>query len=232
MAMAMAMFTGIAHADDLENWEDLAQERFRGLSQDLAGIVGFRSLASARPGGMASFELALDVSSTQLGDAEAWETVTGARSSNVAAGRVRFSKGLPYNVDIAGFYTSVPGSNVSAYGAEVRYALVEGGLAMPAVQVRGGFSQLSGVTDFRYGTRNLDLAVSKGFGPVTPYAGAGRIWVDSEYRGDEADLEKESFGRNRMFAGLRLSAVVMNVVLEYERMRETETYSAKLAFGF
>lgn len=235
-AFCLAVFPGVVSANDLTDLDGLSQEEFRAVSRDLTGMTVYRSLTSSTPGGWAGFELGVDASLTGIEDRDAWESATGERPSSLLGARIRASKGLPFGFDVGGSYTEMPGTNISVMGLEGRYALVEGGLAVPAVGLRAGFSEIEGIRDFEFRTINLDMAISKGFGPLTPYAGIGRVWTRSAYTGEEPALgsapDRERFGQSRIFAGLRLSAVVMNVVLEYDRTGDNESYSAKFAIGF
>lgn len=62
--------------------------------------------------------------------------------------RVSVSKGLPFGFDIGGFYSYATNSNVKAYGADLRYAILDGGTLTPALGLRAAFSNLEGVLMF------------------------------------------------------------------------------------
>ncbi len=236
LSTVLLLTCGAATANDLRLFGEMTQEEFRELSEDLGGMTSYKGLATAEPGpGLGGFKLGVDASQTRLANPEAWERATGESSDAILGARLRGSMGLPLGFDVAGFYTNVPDSNVSVYGAEVRYSLVEGGVAVPAVQVRGGFSEISGVGDFDYSTRHLDMVFSREFGIATPYLGAGRVWSDSEHHGEhpilDDGLERERFHQDRYFGGAVLSLALVDLALEYERVGSTNTLSTRVGFS-
>jgi hypothetical protein len=80
-------------------------------------------------------------------------------------------------------------------------------------------------------TKSLDISVSKGFAIFTPYAGIGRVWVDSTP--DAATgLTNESFQQGKIYVGGNLNFGVANVALEYDKTGSAPSYSAKLGFRF
>jgi hypothetical protein len=199
------------------------------------------------PMGVIGFDVAVDAGVTQVEAGAAWRLATGDDVESLPVTRLRFTKGLPFGFDVGGFYSTVPGSNVSAYGAELRYALVEGGVATPAIGLRGAATRLNGVDGLSFDTRSLDISVSKGIGPITPYAGMGRVWSDSRYEYSGAPpifcgpgnttarctgSIQSDFAQTKYFAGFRLSLLAMNLVLEGDRTGDATTYSLKFGFGF
>ncbi|MGD8828473.1 MAG: hypothetical protein PVG21_07215, partial [Gammaproteobacteria bacterium] len=214
-------------ADNIDNLGALAQAEFRGLSEDLGASLSYKALEPAEPAGLLGFDLGVDASATKVQNPDAWRLATSGSSVDyLPMARVRFTKGLPLGFDVGGFYTTVPGSNIKSWGAELRYALVEGGALTPAVGLRGGYTKLTGVNQLAFDTRSVDLSISKGFGPITPYAGVGRVWTDSNPDASTG-LSEETFNQNKYFGGLRLSLVAINFVVEADRTGQATTYSLK-----
>ncbi|HET6655353.1 MAG TPA: hypothetical protein VFH57_03835 [Gammaproteobacteria bacterium] len=223
--------SSLALADDIDNLDALAQNQFHGLSADLGAVLQFKQLAPAEPEGLTGFDFGFDVSATQIEHDDAWQIATsGDDVSTVPMARVRLTKGLPGGIDIGGFYSIAPGTNIKAYGAELRYAILEGGVTTPAIGLRGTYNKITGVDHLGFHTGSLELSISKGFGPVTPYAGAGRIWVSSN-PGASTGLQNESFGENEVFVGLDVGMPFMDLVFEANRIGDNLTYSVKLSFG-
>ncbi len=232
IALSLSMLAAGAYAGDVNNLSGLTQTQFRDLSEDLGSVASYKQLQSAAPEGITGFDLGAAFSATQVAYPDAWRLATSGDSiSTVPLLRVQASKGLPGGIDIGGFYATAPGSNVKLYGVEGRYAIWEGGVAEPALGVRASYTHMTGVDNLSFNTTGLDLSISKGFGPVTPYAGIGRVWVSSD-PGAATGLNKESFGQNRGFAGLSFSFVVVNMALEADRTGNANTYSLKFALGF
>jgi hypothetical protein len=128
-------------------------------------------------------------------------------------------------------YAQIPGSNIKYYGGELRYAVVQGGVTMPAIGVRGNFTKVTGVDQINFDTRGLDLSISKGFAVATPYAGIGRVWVNSDPKGAPL-LAKEDFGLNKYFVGVGLKLVLFNFNLEADKTGDVTGYSAKVGLRF
>jgi len=151
--------------------------------------------------------------------------------TNLVVPKLHVYKGLPLNFDIGAFYSSVPTTNIKFYGGELRYAILEGGVALPAVGIRGAVTKLSGVSLLSLSTKSLDVSISKGFAMFTPYAGVGTVWVDST-PDSSTGLTKESFRQNKIFVGGNLNLGLMNLALEYDKTGSAPSYSAKLGFRF
>lgn len=237
-AMALILAAPVATAaDDIENLELLAQEQFRGLSEDLGASLSFKPLTPAEAAGVTGFDLGVQLSSTRVENETAWQLATGDDVSTLPMARVMVNKGLPFGFDVGAQYSTIPGSNVEAYGAAVKYSIVEGGVATPAVAVRGALTELTGVDDLSFDTQSVDLSVSKGFGPITPYGGVGRVWVNSEYTGDPLipggpTLDAEDFTETKYFAGVRFALTPVRFVFEGDQTGDNTTYSFKFAIGF
>jgi hypothetical protein len=228
LALAMSAFA----SNDVNNLPALTQSQFQDLSSDLGAVVTFKQLEGAAPEGLTGFDLGLDVSSTEVAHPSVWDTATDSSDiTNVPMARLRITKGLPLGFDIGGFYSYVPGSNIKVYGGQIRYAISDGSATTPAVGIRAAFSQLTGVEQLSFNTRSLDVSISKGLGPFTPYAGIGRLWVNSN-PDMSTGLKDTSFGNSEVFVGLSMSFVVVQVALEANRIASNNTYSLKLGFGF
>ena len=115
------------------------------------------------------------------------------------------------------------------WGAELRYALLTGGVATPALALRGSYSTLQGVSQLDFNTKGVDLSISKGFTLVTPYAGLGKVWVNSTPVGVPL-LVKEDFSYSKVFAGVNLNFGLVNLAVETDKTGDATSYSVK--FGW
>ncbi|MHB8424258.1 MAG: hypothetical protein ACYDB9_03760 [Gammaproteobacteria bacterium] len=231
-AVLLGLSTGVFANNNINNLPALTQSQFLDLSTDLGAIITYKQLSSTAPEGLTGFDVGFDVSATNVAHASAWNTATGGSNvSTIPMASLRVSKGLPFGFDVGGFYTAAPNTNIKAYGGDIRYAILDGGALSPAVGIRAAYSRLTGVNQLSFDTKSLDLSISKGFGPFTPYAGIGRVWVNSD-PGASTGLSSESFGSNEAFVGLSMSFVVMHLALEADRIAGNSTYSVKLGFGF
>ena len=205
-----------------------AQPAFRTFSEDLGSALSYKPITPPAPLGITGFDIGLEVTSTKMRNLD---TATGSTTTNLVVPKLHIYNGLPLNFDVGGFYSAVPTTNIRFYGGELRYAIVEGSAALPAVGIRGALTKLTGVSQLALTTRSLDISISKGFAIFTPYAGIGRVWVDSTP--DAATgLAKETFQQGKVFVGGNINFGVANVALEYDKTGTAPSYSAKLGFRF
>jgi hypothetical protein len=222
-------------ADNISQVQNLTQPAFRNLTEDLGAALSYKALAPAEPLGITGFDIGLDVSSTSLSFASALQTATGSSSvpSSLYVPRLHVQKGLPFGLDLGLMYTSVPGSNIKLVGGEVKYAFIEGGVALPAVAARLTMTKLSGVDQLDFKTKSMDVSISKGFLMFKPYAGIGRVWVDNTPLGSAAaapaSLTKESLGLGKTFVGVNVSLAIAAIGLEVDKTGSDRTTSLKLA---
>lgn len=226
-ALVIGCFTQSAIAANVDITKlGSVQADFKSFSEDFGSALSYKAVIPAEPLGITGFDLAIEASSTE---AKSLAKVTGTSDTTLIVPKLHIHKGLPFNIDFGAFYSSV--SNIKLYGGELRYAILEGGVAMPAIAVRGAMSKLSGVDQISFSTRSLDVSISKGFAMFTPYAGVGTVWVDSNP--DAATgLTQEKFQQGKTFAGLNINLGLTNFALEYDKTGKATSYSAKLGFRF
>lgn len=219
-------------AANINTLGNLIQPEFKSFSEDLGSALSYKAVTPPTPLGVTGFDLGLEVTSTEMKNSALWTKATngGSSVSNLIAPKLHVYKGLPLNFDIGAFYSAVPSTNIKLYGGELRYAILEGGVALPAVGIRGALTKLSGVSQLDLSTKSLDISISKGFAIFTPYAGLGSVWVDSTP--NVAGLTKESFRQNKFFAGGNFNFGLVNFALEYDKTGSAPSYSAKLGFRF
>lgn len=224
--------SGASFADvDIDQLNQLVQQEFRLLSEDLTAAASYKGVIPAKPLGITGFDLGLEVTATRPAHRDVWERASSdSVPSTVYVPKLHLHKGLPLGIDIGAFYSSVPGSNINLWGAELRYAILEGGVVQPAVSVRGTYTKLTGVDQLDFHTKGLELLVSKGFTVFTPYAGVGRVWAVSEPR--VANLAKEEFSQGKYFVGGNLNLGLVNLSLEGDKTGGVTSYGLKAGFRF
>ncbi len=226
----VALSTSAFAKDHITISAALGQQNFNDLSEDLGAVTSYKQLEGSSSEGITGFDLSLNAGATQVGHQAAWNAATGNSVSSVPFADVRVTKGLPFGFDIGGEYSTVPGSNISLYGAEVRYAILDGGIAEPAIGVRAGYTHLTGVDDLSFHTTSLDVSISKGFGPVTPYGGVGEVWTNSS-PDSSTGLTSSNSSNSEVFAGVTFDLGV-HLGLEWNHLAGNTTYTLKLGFGF
>ena len=230
LACGLVALSTSAFANDHITVTGLTQPQFNDLSEDLGAVTSYKQLEGSTSEGITGFDLGISGGTTQVGHQAAWQAATGNSVSSVPFADVRVTKGLPLGFDIGGEYSTVPGSNISLYGAELRYAILDGGIAEPAIGLRAGYTHLTGVDKLSFHTTSLDVSVSKGFGPVTPYAGVGEVWSNSS-PDSSTGLTGSNSSNSEVFAGVTFNLGV-HLGLEWNHLAGNTTYTLKLGFGF
>lgn len=226
--LAAALSTS-AWAGDLSTLGTLTPAEFRTVSEDLGAAFSYKPVAPTENQGLTGFDIGVEVTGTDIGKSAGALRKAGASDSpmnTLMTSRVHLHKGLPLGFDIAAFIGNVSALNVNLVGGEVRYALLAGGIATPAVGVRAAFTNMNGASQLSLNTRSLDISVSKGFAMLTPYAGIGQVWVDSTP--DAGALGKESFSMGKLFAGANLSMGLLNLAFEADQTGTTTSWGVKL----
>jgi hypothetical protein len=220
-----------ASAQNIDRLQNLLQSDFRQLSEDLGGALSYRPLTPTEPLGITGWDIGVAVTGAKLGHRDLLERATSdSVPSTLPIPTLRLNKGLPLGFDVGVLYAKVPGSDIQFYGGELRYAILKGGVALPAVGVRGSFTKLSGIDQLDLSTRGLDLSISKGFAFFTPYAGVGRVWVNSDPH--VSGLHSEDFSLNKVFLGAGMKWALFNLNLEADRTGPVTGYSVKVGLRF
>jgi len=219
-------------ANNLNNLQALGQGAFRALSEDLGSALSYKPITPSESQGITGFDIGVEVTSTKMTKSEqAWRDATGGSSvSALYVPKLHVSKGLPLDIDIGAFYSAIPTTNIKLMGAELRYAILAGGVATPAVAIRGSYTKLSGVDQLAFNTKGLDVSISKGFAMLTPYAGVGQVWVSST--ANVGNLAAESFTQSKVFVGMNINLGITNIALEGDKTGGTSSYGLKVGFRF
>lgn len=232
VAALLAYLPLAAGAEDIDRLQLLNQGEFRRLSEDLGAAASFKPLIPSEPLGLTGFDIGVAITGTRLRNRALFERASSGSDVPIVLPipSIRLHKGLPHGVDIGVTYSTVPSSNIALFGGELRWAFIEGGVAIPAVAVRGSVSRLTGVDQLKLQTTALDLSVSKGILNITPYAGIGKVWTSSTPRGVPG-LREESFSQNKLFAGVNVNLGV-NFAFEIDRTGGATSYGVKGGIRF
>ncbi|MDD2897549.1 MAG: hypothetical protein PHI31_02430 [Desulfuromonadaceae bacterium] len=237
VAAALTLAVSPAMASDIHFTTGIGQGEFKSLSKEAGAALGYRNLAPAAPLGITGFDIGAEVSAIDINkNSTYWNAAFGSDApSYLYIPKLRARKGLPFGIDVGAMYSYVPNSNIKLYGAELSKSIIDGNVALPAVGVRATYTKLAGVTDLALQTYGIDASVSKGILFLTPYAGAGMMWVSSEAKGNLktlSSLSKETSTVPRVFGGLRISPLpLIGVTLEAE-YAERPIYSLRAAISF
>lgn len=215
----------------IDNIGNLSQNLFKDLTDDLGTALNYRALTPNEPRSNLGFDIDFDVSRTSLKSNALEQATTGDTPDQLLIPKVRISSNLPLGFDVSAFYGAVPDSNIGLIGGEIRYAIHDGGSYVPAIAIRGTFSQLSGVDELDLNTRGLELSVSKGFAMFTPYAGVSTMRIESDT--NVLGLNGENITENKYFLGFNLNLGQMNITAETEKIGDDDaTANARIGVRF
>lgn len=228
---AAALLPGVAQAADFD-FSTLTQSEFRQISEDMGAAFSFKPMIPSEPLGVTGFDIGIAVTGTELKHREVWDKVTNEDvPGTLPVPTLRITKGLPWNLDIGGFYGQAPSTDAKLFGGELRWSFVPGSTLVPAVAVRASYSQVSGVDQLKFHTTGIDVSISKGFAFATPYVGVGLVQVDSKV--DSSGFSSsEDFTQHKVFAGVNLNFTVLNLLLEADQTGDATSYGVKLGWRF
>jgi hypothetical protein len=225
----VAGFSQAVCAGDLSALSSLTQAEFRLVSEDLGAALSYKPTAPTAALGITGFDIGLEVTGTDISKSAGALSKAGANGSTMDTlmmPKLHLHKGLPLGIDIAAFIANIPAINAQLVGGELRYALIDGGLATPAVGIRGAFTNLSGASQLAFSTRSVDVSISKGFAFLTPYAGIGQVWVNSSP--NVPGLSNESFAQGKVFVGANFSMGLFNFAVETDKTGNATSWGLKM----
>ena len=230
--LLLASGTVLASGFDINALQNLNQQQFHDLAQDLGAAFSYKPMAPADTLGPLGFDIGAAITATSLANTASLQQAVGNSSvySTLPQPSIRAIKGLPFNVDIGAFYTRVPISNINLYGGEIKWALLPGDLVLPAVALRGTVTRLNGVSQLGFESFSADISVSKGFALITPYAGVGAVRSLSST--DGLPLKQVNLTQGKVFGGASLNLGLANLDLEADSTGGIHSYSAKVGVRF
>lgn len=217
------------------------QDQFKSLSTELGLAISYDALSPAEPLGglLPGLDAGVEATFVKIKkDEPFWKLATQGSSlpSYLPIPKVHVQVGLPVvPIDLGVIYSEIPNTDIKFVGGELKYAILKGGVVMPAIAIRGTYTKLSGVDVFDMETKSLDLSISKGFLILTPYAGVGQVWITSTPKGTAvsvANLKKEDISETKEFVGAKLSFFpFMNLVAEAD-FSKVNAYTLRLNVHF
>ncbi len=143
--------------------------------------------------------------------------------------RIVASKGLSV-ATISASYAKVPDTDITVWGGSLDVPILSGGIVNPTLALRGAYAQLRGVEELDLKTYGVELFLSKGFGPITPYIAAGLQRSDSVGRVTPTFTLEDQSTVNRYTVGVNLSLLIPKLAIEATQGEE-RSYAAKISFG-
>jgi hypothetical protein len=219
----------------------VTQASFSQFSRIVGQAIFADPVQPARTSGLLGFDAGVAATVVPVDEKAAyWRAAVPANSSFTTHGyvgvpRLVASKGFGFGT-ISGTYAKVSNSGIKMWGGALDAPLLRGGVLKPELALRVSYSALSGVDVFREKTYGAEVFLSKGFGPITPYAAVGIMHINAA--GDIPATSRTAAFRltdrssfNRYTAGVRLSLLVPKLVVEVTQA-EVRSYAAKVSIGF
>ncbi len=234
----LALAVSPAFAADINFTSPISQDDFKSLTKEAGAALGYRNLAPAAPLGITGFDIGVEATVMSINENSTyWKAAFGNDApAYLAVPKIRVRKGLPFGVDVGAIYSYVPDSNVKLYGAELSKAILEGSTVTPALGVRATYTKMTGVDDLGLHTYGVDASISKGILFLTPYAGAGMLWIKSEARGNlqaqTLKLSDVSTTVPRYFGGVKITPFPLFSLTVEAEYAEKPVYSLRGAIGF
>ena len=220
------------HAQSEFDFDDISEADFAKFSRVMAQAIYATPVEPASARGLLGFDIGIAVTAVPVDTtATYWQNAVRddfTVSNHLAVPKLVVSKGLSL-ATVSASYAKAPDSDISIIGGAIDVPVIRGGIAVPSLTVRGAYSQLQGVENFEAASYGVEVFVAKGFGPVTPYAAAGRMRADTTAARSVAALVHES-DVNRFTVGLRISLMIPKIIVEATQAEE-RSYAAKISFG-
>lgn len=150
--------------------------------------------------------------------------------SYAAVPRLVVTKGLGA-MTISASYAKFSNSGIKTYGGAIDVPIIRGTIATPEIAVRGSYATISGIDVLKLKTYGLEAFISKGFGPVLPYAAYGRMRTDSRGTITPALSLRDRGDDTRWTLGVRLNLLVPKFAVEATQAVR-RSYAAKVSVGF
>jgi len=228
-------------ADDIAFNPLITPGEFRTFSHLIAQGVYATPVSPARSSSVLGFDVGIAATVVKVDTkADYWRNAVSSAGTFETHGyigvpRLVVSKGFGAGT-ISGTYAQLRNSNIKTYGGALDLPILRGSLVAPELAIRGAYAQVTGVNVYRLKTYGAELFLSKGFGPVTPYAAIGRMRTDAT--GDiPATSRTAAFSLrdrsmiNRYTVGARFSLLLPKITVEATQA-EVRSYAAKISIGF
>jgi hypothetical protein len=228
---AMAAAAVSAQAQSV-NMAQIGGPAFKSLVEDTGAMASYRAQLPSEPQGLTGFDLGFSLTQASLQQTSRYAVGTQGLRSTMRWASLHAHKGLPLGWDLGAFISQgmdgrAEPNGIDQRGVELRYALLEGSTATPALALRASATELSGIQGYQLKTQGMDLSVSKGFALFTPYAGFGVVRA----KGQAGELS-DSVTLNKTFLGIGTNLLLINLNLEYDKTGNVPSYSLKAGWRF
>jgi hypothetical protein len=223
-------------AQDISFDPRITDAEFEKFSRVIAQGIYPTPVQPARATGLLGFDVGVAGTAVSIDKNSLWwQYATDhdfSTNGYVGVPRLVASKGFGF-ATISGSYAKLGSSGIKTYGATVDFPIFRGTVVTPEIALRGSYATITGADVFKQKVYGAEAFISKGFGPVMPYAAIGRTLSDSTgtITVPVAHSIHDQSKVNRITAGVRLSLLVPKIAVEVTKA-EVTSYAAKVSFGF
>lgn len=229
-ALASCLLPFAAGAAEFPSIGALAQGEFRDLARDLGAAFSYKGVTPATPLGSLGFDVGLEATDTRMEHSRLFALAGSGERSRLVLAKLHVHKGLPAGFDVSAFVGGVPEVDATLGGVALRWTLHDDGWVLPAVGVRVSATRATGTGDLKVSTAAVDALVSKRFTALTPYMGAGTVRTQASATG--TTLREERVNQARLFGGVNLNLLTVNLAVEAEKAGDNVSLSAKVGWRF
>ena len=123
----------------------MAQHEFGRLARDLGAAFTYKGVTPATALGPLGLDIGIELTDTSVEHSSLFARAGAGSQSRLVLPKLHLHKGLPLGFDVGAFVAGAQDVDATLYGAELRYALVDDGLAAPAVGLRLSGTRASGL---------------------------------------------------------------------------------------
>lgn len=234
LVFAIMMVCSVAFAGDFGLQAGLTQDQFKDLTKEIGLAVTPTPNSPAEPLKTIGFDVALETAVIDISDGDDfWK---GAWDDNDPDGmlmlyRVHAQKGFPFGLDLGASITKGANIDLTAVTGEVKYALLKGTVATPAISVKASYTKVFGLEDIDLQTLSAGAYISKGILMFTPYGGVESVLTMASDDSDN-DLDNETTASYRALAGLQFSPIPLFVINAEMAVGTVTQYGLKAAIRF
>ena len=238
LVICLSIVCGTISAQDFDFDPDITQDEFEQFALTVGRAIYASPVEPADGGSIFSFDVGIAATAVRIDETAAyWVNSVDEdilQEGYLVVPRIIASKGFG-RINISGSYMMIPDTDVEVWGAAIDIPIINGGIARPTIAARGTWADVRGVEELDLQVIGLEGFISKGFGPITPYAGFGIAQTEATGVIEATELNPEILlstdtEEERITVGARLSLLLFKIVVEAVRTDET-TYGAKFSFS-
>lgn len=215
------------------------QAQFKDFAKDLTGAFAQKTLVPAEPLGLTGFDVGISYSMSSFKNKTVMNNVSLNPKDTMHTVGLHAVKGLPMGFDVG--VDLVNGmNNITTIGGSLSYAIMDGSMAFPAVNVKGFYNQSYDAKTVDFNSYGAELGLSKGFANITPFASVGLVNGEAKAASNAiydptatlAAIKSESVSMMKYAVGVNVNLFAVDVMLGYNQIGEVPTYSLKAGFRF